>query len=45
MVAKISNGNGTAVLSNSLDRTSTGRELFQILTQSSLKLGFVKIYT
>lgn len=36
-------GNGTAVLSNSLERTSTGRALFPIFTQSSLKLGFVKI--
>lgn len=44
-VAKISNGSGTAVLSSSLERTSTGRELLPIFTQSSLKLGFVRIYT
>ena len=36
-------GQGTAVLSNSLERISTGRELLPIFTQSSLKLGLVKI--
>ena len=45
IVAKISNGNGTAVLSSSFERTSTGRELLPIFTQSSLKLGLVRIYT
>ena len=43
MVANISKGRGTAVLSSSLERTSTGRELLPIFTQSSLKLGLVRI--
>ena len=36
-------GSGTAVLSNSFERTSTGRELRPIFTQSSLKLGLVSM--
>ena len=45
IVAYISKGNGTAVLSSSFERISTGRELLPIFTQSSRKLGFVRIYT
>jgi len=43
IVAKISKGNGTAVLSNSFERMSTGRVLLPIFTQSSRKLGLVSI--
>ena len=43
IVANISKGKGTAVLSSSLLRTSTGRELFPIFTQSSLKLGGLQV--
>ncbi len=45
IAANISKGNGTAVLSSSFDLISTGRALFPILTQSSLKLGLVNMYT
>ena len=41
--AYISNGNGMAVLSSSLLRTSTGLALLPIFTQSSRKLGFVRM--
>lgn len=43
IVAKISKGEGTSVLSNSFERTSTERELLPFLTLSSRKLGLVRI--